>query len=153
MRSLLSSTYRVQTQDRFLQAICRKAKVTGLLMCEMCWSEWHIAQPHVAPECSCTRVPCRHFWLHSCYYNSYLERQWSENRQGKSRRRAAIISDVWHLSRDSDLPDRVRWLLHQLIHTTYVNQISISFEISRARSLEPSKTGDGTTQESLSLID
>ena len=74
-----------------------------------------------------------------------LERQWTDNRQGKSRR-ISLIRSAWHLSRDHELPYR--------IHTIYCGQRSVAYAAAWNLRLEhPLQTGQGTTQETLSLLD
>jgi hypothetical protein len=75
----------------------------------------------------------------------FEERQWTDNRQGKPRR-IALIRSVWHLSQDSELAYQ--------IHTVWHGQRSVSYEAARnSRRKHPLQTGEGTTQESLSLLD
>jgi len=142
-RSFYNTSTRVQTKC----GRCQRTRKMGEFwwMCVICWHEWPQAQPHIAPECSCRLMTCRHFWRHSCYHDSYLERQWTDNRQGKPRR-IVLIRSVWHLSRDSELAYQ--------IHTIWHGQRSVAYAAARYRSrVHPEETGAGTTQEGLSFLD
>jgi len=105
-------------------------------MCVLCWDQWHEAQPRVAPECTCSKFACRHFWIHSCYHDSFLERQWSENRQRKSSPLAATRG------RQSELDE--------FMERVAVDQVMIRYRLARLRRaswIAP------TTQEPLYSID
>ncbi len=79
------------------------------------------------------------------HYFSYFGEAWTDNRQGKPRR-IALIRSVWHLSRDSELLT--------IIHTAWFNQRSVAHAAARnSYRTHRRRTGQGTTQESLSLID
>ncbi len=144
---MLQTDSGTETGTRFMASCCSKKEAERLVMCSLCWGDWFAAQPYVAPECDCLRVPCSHFWKHSCYHTPFSERQWRENRQDKPRRLIAILRDVWHLSNREEDQE-----LLSTIHTAFYDQSSIRHSVAyNRRWCNRRVTGQNSTQTRLTM--
>jgi len=114
--------------------------------CTGTYSECTHEDPNLCSCGPCLNYPtCSHYG--GAFYNPLppWERQWTENRQDKPRR-IVLIRSVWHLPYDSEMAYQ--------IHTIWHGQRSVAYAaaVNRNRN-NPRRTGRGTTQESLSLLD